>query len=788
MKKKLIRFSFLWVLFFCVFFLMLAALHISVAPDAAEGELPDNELYPAISFATKAGFYTEDVSVFLNGAEYCEVYYSTNGVVPESPENKGTIRRYSPEKGITLRAYDNKIKYYSITARAYYPDGSWGEEICSTYVVGEGADSRFTTMAVFITCDPDKLFGYEEGILVLGKTRDDWLAANPGVSPIAISPAGYNLRGWKSERQVNVEFFDTEGNQLINQSVGVRVSGAYSRAQRLKSLKLFARKDYEEVNFRFDYPFYGDLYTLDGTGRLRLDFKRVLLRSTGNDLGGAQIKDELNQTAAAMAGFAMSQAVRPCSVYLNGDYYGSMWMHDIVSDDFFIENYGEYPGIMGIVSGPEMSKPDTRYEIDSMEEDQFMYDDWNNMYNKYKVADMTDDAVYEEFLQVFDVDDYLFYYAINTYLNNNDWPYNNHKAYRYYAAEGEEYQPGTIFDGRWRFIMHDLDNVRGYNGNLLNNDLLSKYADRRSELFQALMKRQECVDIFIQYMIELMNGAFSYENYSALIDEMHESRKAEAALANATSSYGRYTTIENIERVLDNLKDFALNRPKYLVRSELRPAFKTSGKTYTISISAPENAYIMAGHWKIDKEFNGQYIVEYGEEYEIFPHVGYEFTHWIVNGETIVYDRVLSLDFEDTVDNHISVTPVVVRKTEDLHLTVYEYSASGSQDYITLYNPYATPLSTGGYQLSDSENKLGAYTLPNKVVQPGETVTIYCKDYVGKEALHQMGASFNLRTGETLYLSYEYEILEEISIIDLHSGYICRRSLIDNKFYEKKPD
>ena len=73
MKKKLIRFSFLWVLFFCVFFLMLAALHISVAPDAAEGELPDNELYPAISFATKAGFYTEDVSVFLNGAEYCEV-------------------------------------------------------------------------------------------------------------------------------------------------------------------------------------------------------------------------------------------------------------------------------------------------------------------------------------------------------------------------------------------------------------------------------------------------------------------------------------------------------------------------------------------------------------------------------------------------------------------------------------------------------------------------------------------------------------------------------------------
>ena len=607
------------------------------------------------------------------------------------------------------------------------------------------------------------------------------------MEPIPISPGGYNLRGWKSERQVNVEFFDLEGNQIINQSVGVRVSGAYSRSAPLKSLKLFARKDYEEVNYRFDYPFYGDLYTLDGTGRLRLDFKRVLLRSTGNDLGGGQIKDELNQTAAAMAGFAMTQAVRPCSVYLNGEYYGSMWMHDIVSDDFFIENYGEYPGTMGIVSGPEMSKPDLRYEIDSWEEDEFMYDDWNNMYNKYKVADMTDDAVYEEFLQVFDVDDYLFYYALNTYLNNNDWPYNNHKAYRYYAAEGEEYQPGTVFDGRWRFIFHDVDNTRGASGNLLNGDLLSKYSDRRSELFQALMKRQECKDTFIQYLIELMNGAFSYENYSALIDELHESRKAEAEMFVTTSRFRR-GSMGGIEATLQALRDFAKNRPRILYRSELRQAFKTSGKTYTISIDAPENAYIMAGHWKIDKAFEGTYIVEYGEDFEIFPAVGYEFSHWIVNGETVVKDRVLSLDFEDAVDKKITVTPVVVRQTENLHLTMYEYSADGSQDYLVLYNPHDVPLSTKGYQLSDSAKKPGRYALANKIVQPGEFITVYCKNYVGRETLHQMSMPFSLSTGESLYLSYENEILESISIINLHDGYVCRRNLSDHKFYEVKPD
>ena len=785
MKKKLTHYCLLWVLFFSIFALTLIALRMSVLPDAEElSDSPPQE----IAFATPPGYYTDNVSVFLSGTENCEVYYSLGGIVPESTTLKGTIRRYSKDAGISLRAYAGQIKYYSLTARAYYPDtDTWGDPVCSTYVVGEGADTRFTTMAVFITCDPDKLFGYEEGILVLGKTRDDWLAANPGVEPIPISPGGYNLRGWKSERQVNVEFFDLEGNQIINQSVGVRVSGAYSRSAPLKSLKLFARKDYEEVNYRFNYPFYGDLYTLDGTGRLRLDFKRVLLRSTGNDLGGGQIKDELNQTASAMAGFAMTQAVRPCSVYLNGEYYGSMWMHDIVSDDYFIENYGEYPGTMGIVSGPEMSKPDLRYEIDSWEEDKFMYDDWNNMYNKYKVADMTDDAVYEEFLQIFDVDDYLFYYAINTYLNNGDWPYNNHKAYRYYAAEGEEYQPGTVFDGRWRFIVHDTDGTFGVSGNLLNNHLLSKSADRRSELFQALMKRQECVDMFIEDMMEVMNGAFSTENYTYLIDTMHEARKAEAALYNATSRFST-NSIEHIEEKLKEFYSFAEKRPRILIRTDLRQAFRTSGKTYTISIDAPENAYIMTGNWKIDKAFTGTYIVEYGEDFEIFPHVGYEFSHWIVNGDTYVYDRVLSLDFEDAIDQNITVTPVVIRQTENRHLTVYEYSSSGSNDYLVLYNPHDVALSTKGYQLSDSADKLGKYTLPNRIVAPGEFLTVYGKNYVGRETLHQMSMPFSLKTGETVYLSYNYEILEAITSIDLHNGYVCRRNLTDHKFYETKAD
>ena len=149
---------------------------------------------------------------------------------------------------------------------------------------------------------------------------------------------------------------------------------------------------------------------------------------------------------------------------------------------------------------------------------------------------------------------------------------------------------------------------------------------------------------------------------------------------------------------------------------------------------------------------------------------------------------MLSLDFEDAVDKKITVTPVVVRQTENLYLTLYEYSADGSQDYVVLYNPYDVPLSTKGYQLSDSAKKPGRYALANKIVQPGEFLTVYCDNYVGRETLHQMCMPFGLSTGESLYLSYENEILESISIINLHDGYVCRRNLTDRKFYEIKAD
>ncbi|MBE6642798.1 MAG: hypothetical protein E7615_04025 [Ruminococcaceae bacterium] len=747
----------------------------------------DTDSEHVIEFETSPGFFEKNVRVVIKKNRDCDIYYTTDGNVPGETVDIKECKVYN-EGGILLRGPKEGITVNSITARACWKtDGSdeltWSEPIINTYVVGGTVDERFQNTTVFITCDPEKLFGYESGILVPGKLRDDWIKANPREEVIAISPAGYMLRGWESERVVNVEFFTSDGMQVINQTVGARPSGAYSRASKLKSIKLFARSDYEVIDNKFCYQLFGDQYAWDGSGRIITDYKRILLRSGGSDVRASQMRDEVHQMLAYDAGIIGAQLCEPVAVFINGQYYGSMWAHEVISDKWFEDHFGTYPGFMAVASGPERSKPDKRYAIDSIEEDQFFYDEWNALYEKYGSSDMTDDAVYEEFCSVLDVENYLFYYAINVYINNNDWPNNNHKCYRYYAAEGEEYREGTIFDGKWRFLPHDMDWIWGPTQDVLNTNLVS--SNTRSKIFKALMKRDECVDMFIGYLMELVNGAFSTENYLSKINSMHEERLNELEHYTSESAF-KVSSMKTMLEAVEKNRDYAIRRPDTLI-PDLKRAFKISGKTYDVHIDSPENCYITTGNWEINEEFNGNYVVEHGVTYICHPFVGYEFSHWTVNGDVIRSEELyISEHYID--QKSLEVKAHVVPKTA-MTLMIVEYSSEGNEDYLVLYNPSTTEaISTYGYSLSDSEKKLGKYMLPARIVEPQTKVKVYCDNYSGAEKYHQMAVPFNLKEGEVLYLSKTGEILEAVTLMHLNDGYSAVRSLKDNKFYETRID
>ena len=314
---------------------------------------------------------------------------------------------------------------------------------------------------------------------------------------------------------------------IFEQAAGIRPYGGASRGSSIKSMKLFARKEYDPYHGKFELDAFG---TVGADGEIMNKYDKLVLRNYGNDLQFAFIRDELNQRLVAQAGYSNGEAVVPAVVYLNGKYYGLFYLHESYCDDFFKDKYGgSTEGHYEVLEGNEQRKS----EDDDDQENVAAAEEYNFMYNYFAYADMTVDMHFDELCAFMDVENYLQYYAYNIYINNNDWPQNNYKCYRYYAAEDEAYGTGET-DGRWRFLFHDMDFSMGLydsketiaNYNNLKHIMRPK-DDRYSPLFTNLMQREDCRQFFLDEMDRLMNGTLSEKNINAVLDSMLAERESE---------------------------------------------------------------------------------------------------------------------------------------------------------------------------------------------------------------------------------------------------------------------
>ena len=128
------------------------------------------------------------------------------------------------------------------------------------------------------------------------------------------------MRGIEWERPVYVEILDSEGNCLASQNAGMRTFGGYSRSMEQKSIKLYARSEYDKDKNRSDVDFFGDETDYNG---FKIDsFKRIVLRNSANDNPFGFIRDETIQECAELTELYDVQNTRAAAVFLNGEYYG----------------------------------------------------------------------------------------------------------------------------------------------------------------------------------------------------------------------------------------------------------------------------------------------------------------------------------------------------------------------------------------------------------------------------------------------------------------------------------
>lgn len=519
-----------------------------------------------IAFSCAEAFNKEafDLQILLPAGMSGEIRYTTNGKEP-------TKESELYEKPIRIEAKKRMFNYpvgTVISAKAFYDDGTESSTIVRTYFAGEDFSRFFTGYVFLIAGDPDEITG-PSGIL---SDNDTMVPGTPN----------YDVHGDISERKAHVEVISQDGEKLINQFCGVKVHGAYNRRNEVKSLKLSAKKAYDPEHGSFKYNFFG---ATDWNGKPIEKYDKIVLRSHGNDFGQAYIRDELNQRLAAQAGFELCEAVVPAYVYLNGKFYNYTWLHESYCNKYLQNKFPDdaRAGKFIVIEG---SDPVKKYDDDGGDEE--YVDEFNAMYNEYSSSELTDDRLFE-LNQLLDVYGYLDFFAFNCYISNFDWPQNNIKCMKYYKAAGEESDEDGVYDGRWHYMMHDMDYAEGLywqqrtqaNQNnlywIMTDDIemersewwgmvteSSTETNRYSALFTRMMQRRDLRDYFIKQVLHYGSTVLTPSNIKSTLADM---RKEQAGIDYYTSylkeRYGRDVFYSGSE---DLINQFAGERMQYMIR------------------------------------------------------------------------------------------------------------------------------------------------------------------------------------------------------------------------------
>ncbi len=529
--------------------------NVSVTPEVTVTPVPTSTPTPMptptgtpgeVCFSEAGYFFSENTWIELSVAARKNGYitYTLDGSEPTETDTLYT------EPLLLVTSDTDTPNVYSIRAKIWYDDGTASDSYVHTYFLSQTIDTRYTTTIFSINGNPEELTEGPDGILY---------------------GENYKKRGRASERKVHIEALSPDGTLLFEQHAGVRVFGGSSREHAVKSLKLFARKEYEKGKGTFSTSLFGST-AVDGSSITKYD--KLVLRGGGDDFQSAFLRDELVQRLAADAGFSAYEAVVPALAYVNGDYYGLYWLHESYCDKYFQYRNGKSDGEYVVLEGSDYYKSISDDAVEAAAAKEF-----NAMYNKFAYTDLTNDTTYEALRELIDVENYLDYMSLNMYVANYDWPQGNYRCFRYYAAEGESYGTGEK-DGRWRFLMHDADvgfgtyqstEDAGAARNDLKEVLTNPDNKRYAPLLAALLKREDCRDYFINQMLEYMNGALSYENVCRVLEQMCAERDTELTyyyerLNELKDSFEIYARPARTELHLNRIRSFAEQRPLYMTQ------------------------------------------------------------------------------------------------------------------------------------------------------------------------------------------------------------------------------
>lgn len=433
----------------------------SAAPDTATGTEPETEPTPDTSgteplFSAGGGVYAGALELALtlpdglpDGAV---IRYTTDGSVPTA-----RAAGYSAPLSVLTEA-DTAV---TVRAACFGADGTrLGQVVTNTYVRAAAQDGIWTVMIAVEEDDLNEI------------------------------TSRYNE---KVEKPAHVEIVTPAGERVISQDAGLRLFGGSSRTLAQKSFKLIARKNGyfgEDAAYTgkgsFAYPLFAGRTVLAGenAGSVLDRYDSFILRNGGNDSllhtaadpqAATLLRDGLANNFAATYAPAVSASLSQFAVvYLNGSYYGILDMRENLNEDYVKRVWGvDDKDVVILKSELDTTRHCDRhsdggecrfcnvwfyYETDDTPVAQAAMEEWISLCRQaidgLSLDAAAREALYAELAEKIDMESFLQYMALNLYLCNTDWPYNNVKFWKY---TGEPVEGVSVTDGRWRFMTRDMD-------------------------------------------------------------------------------------------------------------------------------------------------------------------------------------------------------------------------------------------------------------------------------------------------------------------------------------------
>ncbi|HQX04823.1 MAG TPA: CotH kinase family protein, partial [Flavobacterium sp.] len=499
-----------------------------------------------------------------------------------------------------------------VRAKVIKPGALPSKVVSKNYFVTPQGASKYSLPVLSFSFDENDLYDYEDGISVAGIDFDNWRIANPTKIP-SRQIGNYERSGIENERKANMHYF-VNGVEKINQDVGIRVRGAYSRLYPSKSWNIAARSDYGDDNL--SYKFFADEpYT---------SFERLSAKTGGSDFYNTMFRDALNHQLVKDLRME-TESFQPMVVFMNGEYWGLLNMREKYDNNYFKQVYN-------IDDVDLLENQGAIQEGDAV--------DYTNMFNYIQNNSFVDPANYAYIQTRMDTDNFMDYFIANIYCQNDDWPGNN---IIYWRKRTTGFVPNAPYghDGRWRWAIHDMDSTLDeYDENTLevatSTNGVSPNPPWSTLILRKLLENPTFKNDFISRFADLMNTNYLSSRVIAKIDEI-----AAIIAPEMNDQYFRWKAPLNNgdwQYHINEEKTFVNLRPNHQ-REHIRSKFGiTNNINATLSVSNADHGYIKINTITIVNgtpginsnpyPWTGIYFSNIPIKLKAIAKEGYVFSHW----------------------------------------------------------------------------------------------------------------------------------------------------------------